>query len=247
MWNAILQAVFQILLQIQNVVGDWGLAIIVLTVLIRMLLWPITAKQVKATFEMQKVAPEMKRIQEKYKDDKEKQNEELMKLYAEEGVNPFSSCLPMLIQMPIMIALYQVLGVVGKKPGLLMQHLANGEVGSFYNIIPDISLSTGAVYKTGDWVTFIPYVLLLAVFGLSAWLPQLLMPGEKNQKMIGLYMGAFLLFIGWNVPAGVLLFWDVSSLLGIAQQQISQASLRRATEGPAVIEAEDTKKPKKKK
>lgn len=240
MWNAFKEGIFQILLWVQTYAGDWGLAIIILTVLIRMLLWPLTAKQVKATYELQKVTPEIKKIQEKYADDKEKQQEELMKFYAEHKVNPFSSCLPMILQMPIFFALYQVLGQLApktvastSKAVLAKMNLAaylqlHGSTGSFYGIIPDLTLSPAAVFKTGNYVELIPYVLLVIIFGLSVWLPQALMPGEKSQKMIGLYMAAFMLFIGWSAPAGVLLFWDVSSIIGIAQQQYTQNAVKRA-------------------
>lgn len=240
MWNVFREGIFQILLWIQSYVGDWGLAIIVLTVLIRMLLWPLTAKQVKATYELQKVTPEIKKIQEKYADDKEKQQEELMKFYAEHKVNPFSSCLPMILQMPIFMALYQVLGPVSAKAAESMSKVALAKInlsaylslhhstGSFFGIIPDISHSPAAVFKTGNYLELIPYVILVVVFGLSIWLPQAMMPGEKSQKMIGLYMAVFMLFVGWSAPAGVLLYWDISSILGIGQQQLTQSAVKRA-------------------
>lgn len=251
MWNSFKDLIFLLLQQIEAFTGDWGLAIIILTVLMRLVLWPITAKQVKATYDMQKVQPEMKKIQAKYADDKEKQNEEMMKLYAEHKVNPFSSCLPMLLQMPIFIALYQVLGGTPEKPGQLMQHLADTGVGSFFGIIPNLSLAPSAVFKSGDYMMFVPYLLLIVIFGLSAWLPQALMPGEKSQKMIGLYMGVFLLFVGWGVPAGVLLYWDTSSLLQIFQQQITQKALKSSTSGGSssseiVVDEPETKSSKKK-
>lgn len=251
MWNSFKDLIFLLLQQIEAFTGDWGLAIVILTVLMRLVLWPITAKQVKATYDMQKVQPEMKRIQAKYADDKEKQNEEMMKLYAEHKVNPFASCLPMLLQMPIFIALYQVLGGTPEKPGQLMQHLADTGVGSFFGIIPNLSLAPSAVFKSGNYMMFVPYLLLIVIFGLSAWLPQALMPGEKSQKMIGLYMGVFLLFVGWGVPAGVLLYWDTSSLLQIIQQQITQKALKTATDGGSgsgeiVVDEPESKSNKKK-
>lgn len=218
-------------MQLEAFTGDWGLAIIILTILIRLVLWPLTAKQVKSTLAMQKVTPEIKKIQEKYKDDKEKQQEELMKFYSENKVNPFASCLPMLLQMPIFIALYQVLGGTPDKPGNLMQHLADTGVGTFFGIIPNISKSAAELFKAGDYLGFIPYLILVVVFGLSVWLPQVFTPGaEKQQKMMGLWMGAFMLFVGWSVPAGVLLYWDTSSLLGIGQQFLTQAAVKNAME-----------------
>lgn len=240
MWNAFKEGIFMILLWIQSFVGDWGLAIIVLTVLIRMLLWPLTAKQVKGTYELQKVTPEIKKIQEKYADDKEKQQEELMKFYAEHKVNPFSSCLPMILQMPIFLALYQILGPVSAKTAKTVSEAALAKInlgaylsahdttGSIFGFIPDLTVSPSAMFKTGNYVDLIPLVILVVIFGLSVWLPQALMPGEKSQKMIGLYMAVFMLFVGWTAPAGVLLYWDVSSILGIAQQQLTQNAVKRA-------------------
>jgi len=263
-WNAFKEILLQILVWIHTFAGDWGLTIIIFTFLIRLLLWPLTAKQVKSTYEMQKVTPEIKRIQEKYKDDKEKQQEELMKFYSENKVNPFASCLPMILQMPFFWALYQVLGPVSKSalaktdPSVLAKiNLSSyltqqNEVGQFFGIIHNIALTPAGIFKSGHFVTLIPYVLLVALFGLSIWLPQALMPGEKSQKMIGLYMAVFMLFIGWSSPAGVLLYWDVSSLLGIAQQQFTQAAVKKALGDQEelveeAIELADGEIPKKKK
>lgn len=248
MWNAIKEAIFMVLVQLEAFTGDWGLAIIILTILIRLLLWPLTAKQVKSTLAMQKVTPQIKKIQEKYKDDKEKQQEELMKFYSDNKVNPFASCLPMLLQMPIFIALYQVLGGTPDKPGLLMQHLASNGAGTFFGIIPDISTSASQVFASGNYLTFIPYVLLVIIFGLSVWLPQAITPNaEKTQKMMGIYMGAFMLFIGWSVPAGVLLYWDTSSILGILQQQLTTSAMKKAMEVEEENEAQSKLEKKSKK
>lgn len=234
--------IFRVLLEIYNTVGDWGLAIIILTILFRLLLWPLTVKQVKSTYEMQKVQPQIKAIQTKYADDKEKQQEELMKFYSEHKVNPFASCLPMLLQMPIFIALYGVLGPKGQ----MATHLAGGEPGSFFFILPNLMKSASDVFST-DPVGSIPYILILLLFGLSMWIPQLLMPGEKSQKMIGAYMAVFMLFIGWSTPAGVLLYWDTSSLLGIGQQFLTQRALERSKSDEIVVEEAKAKSKKKSK
>lgn len=264
MWDAFKSLILQFLLWIQTFTGDWGLAIVVLTVIVRAILWPLTAKQVRSTYELQKIQPEMKRIQDKYADDKEKQQEELMKFYSEHKVNPFASCLPMILQMPIFIALYQVLGPVTEgmlkkasmgqlsKTNLFAYLDVHNAAGSFFGLIPDITQSTATVFKTG-FVHAIPYLILLIIFGLSMWLPQAMMPGEKSQKMMGLYMAVFMLWIGWSAPAGVLLYWDVSSLLGIAQQQITQNAVKRALGDneklveEAIEEADDEPDKKKKK
>lgn len=252
MWEAFKQLIFAALLQIQGVVGDWGLAIVVLTVLFRLVLIPLTVKQTKSMFEMQRIQPKIKELQKKYADDKEKLQEETLKFYQENKVNPFGGCLPALLQMPLFIALYSVLGQPNKgKGGILITHLTNHhEVGRFFSIIPDISKSPAMIYKdpslihmSNPFLAVLPYAILVVLFGLSIWLPQALMPGEKQQKMIGLYMGVMMLFFGWSAPAGVLLYWDVSSIWAVAQQQIMLATLKHDEPGELVVEA-PAKEPK---
>ncbi len=135
--------------QIEGVVGDWGLAIIVLTVLVRLALMPLTIKQTKSMYELQRIQPKIKELQAKYKDDKEKLQEETMKFYQENKVNPFGGCLPMLLQMPLLIALYQVLGGTAGRPGILMKYLTETEqVGKFFFLIPDIAKTPALVFST---------------------------------------------------------------------------------------------------
>ncbi|OQB13255.1 MAG: Membrane protein insertase YidC [Firmicutes bacterium ADurb.Bin193] len=98
-----------LLFWLNNLVGNYGLALIIFTVLVRIILLPLTVKQQKSMQEMQKINPELAKIKEKYKNDKDKLNEEMMKLYKEHNVNPAGGCLPVLIQFPIIIGLYQVI------------------------------------------------------------------------------------------------------------------------------------------
>lgn len=232
MWDAFRQAIFVFLQQIEGVVGDWGLAIIVLTVLVRLALMPLTMKQTKSMYELQRIQPKIKELQKKYANDKEKLQEETLKFYQDNKVNPFGGCLPMLLQMPLLFALYSVLGGTEGRPGLMMDYLSDsGEVGRFFFLIPDIARTPGMVFRTDGILAVVPYVVLVALFGLSVWLPQALMPGERQQKMIGLYMGVMMLFFGWSAPAGVLLYWDTSSVWQVVQQQLMMARLKREHEG----------------
>ncbi len=123
-WVQFKEVIFQALLYLEGITGDWGMAIILLTIAIRILLLPLTWKQTKSMVEMQRVQPQLKALQVKYKDDKEKLQEETMKFYSENKVNPFGGCLPLLLQFPILIALYQVLGGTPDKPGTMMEYLA---------------------------------------------------------------------------------------------------------------------------
>ena len=136
MWDSILNGCAALLYQLAQLVGDWGLAICIVTVIIRLLLFPVQQKQLKSTFGMQELQPKIKALQEKYADDQQRLSEEMMKLYQEVGFNPLAGCLPMLIQMPIFIILFQTLRFK------LADYQIEGQLAvSFYNILPDLTLT----------------------------------------------------------------------------------------------------------
>lgn len=240
-WVEFKKLMFEALLYLHSLVGDWGMAIILLTVALRVLILPLTWKQTKAMLEMQRIQPKIKELQVKYKDDKEKLQEETLRFYQEHKVNPFGGCLPALLQMPVFFALYSVLGYVdAKTPGLLLSELQRqGTKGTLYGVIPDIAISPNTVWASHDYVALIPYVLLVLFFGVSIWLPQFLMPGDKQQKQITAYMAVVMLGFGWYTPAGVLLYWDVSSLWGVVQQQITMSVASAERGGPVEPDAAD--------
>jgi YidC/Oxa1 family membrane protein insertase len=243
-WVQFQDLLFQALLYFKGYTGDWGMAIILLTIAIRAILLPLTWKQTKSMVELQRIQPKIKELQEKYKDDKEKLQEETMKFYQENKVNPFGGCLPLVLQMPILIALYGVLGGSGAKLGNMLHYLQqNHQTGTFYHIIPDIAKTPQAVWGPhilpASYMTAIPYALLVLLFGVSVWLPQALMPGDKQQKKIGGYMAIVMLWFGWISPAGVLLYWDVSSIWGVVQQQITLSITKRDLAGEGLSKESD--------
>ena len=209
MWDAFLGALVSALTWIHGFVGDWGFAIVLLTVALRILMIPLTAKQTKSMHEMQRVQPKIKELQEKYKHDKQKQQEEMMKFYQDNKVNPFGGCLPLILQMPIFIALFRVLqseemlDLVGKP---------------FWVFLPDLSRSPSAVFSADGIWTAIPYLVFVVLFGLSAWLPQKMLTKDPQQSKMGTYMALFMLYIGWISPAGVLVYWVTSSVWQMGQQ-----------------------------
>ncbi len=222
---------FSILQALYSVVHDYGFAIILLTVAIRVILLPLTIKQTKSMYELQRIQPKIKELQDKHKNDKEKLQEETLKFYQENKVNPFGGCLPMLLQMPIFIALFRMLGTAGKTPGLFLQEIARvaatqGDAAAealsrFWIILPDITLSAGQVYTGEGLAAAVPYVIFVLLFGASTLVPQLLQPGaQAQQKQMSYMMGAMMLFFGWNVSAGVVLYWVTQGLLGVIQQLI---------------------------
>ncbi len=230
---------FDVLQLLYGVVHDYGFAIILLTVAIRVLLLPLTVKQTKSMYELQRIQPKIKELQEKYKNNKEKLQEETLKFYQENKVNPFGGCLPMLLQMPIFFALFRMLGTAGETPGLFPQHIqtlsdsAAAAASRFWIILPDITLSAGQVYKGDGLTAAIPYIVFVLLFGASTLVPQLLQPGaQAQQKQMSYMMSAMMLFFGWSVSAGVVLYWVTQGLLGVIQQLI-QTKIYKAQEGRA--------------
>lgn len=230
---------FDILQLLFGVVHDYGFAIILLTVAIRVLLLPLTIKQTKSMYELQRIQPKIKELQEKYKNNQEKLQEETLKFYQENKVNPFGGCLPMLLQMPVFFALFRMLGTAGETPGLFPQHIqtlsdsAAAAASRFWVILPDITLSAGQVYKGDGLASAIPYIIFVLLFGASTLVPQLLQPGaQAQQKQMSYMMSAMMLFFGWSVSAGVVLYWVTQGLLGVIQQLI-QTKIYKAQEGQA--------------
>ncbi len=220
MWDAIKQLIMAALQMLYSVTGDYGWAIIVLTVIIRLALTPLTIKQTRSMYEMQRIQPKIKELQKKYKNDKEKLQEETLKFYQENKVNPFGGCLPMLLQMPIFFALFSVLRTDFPKYLETLTAAERAAAQGWWIIIPDLTLTPSDVFSAHGVMAAIPYLVLVVLFGLSVWLPQQLMPGESQQKNMGLIMAAMMLYFGWVSPAGVLLYWVTSSLLGLGQQQL---------------------------
>lgn len=215
MWDWIVEILFQALKVIQGIAGDWGLSIIILVVIIRLLLTPLMVKSSKSTARMQVLQPKMMAIQERYADDPQRQAEEMQKFYAENKFNPMGGCLPLLIQMPILIALFTLLRTLGDR--------FPDDTFSFFNILPDLLTSPAQAFTQGIGVAA-PYVIALLLFAVLTLIPQLYMSRNQtgaqaqSMKTMSIVMALMMLFIGWGLPSGVLLYYDVSSAWQVAQQ-----------------------------
>ncbi len=240
MWAAIVEGVFQTIAWFKTWCLDWGLAIIVVTIIFRLLMTPIIFKQQKSSYQMQKLQPEMARIKERFPDDQVRQNEEMQKLYASTKFNPLAGCIPMLIQIPIFMALFQALRNIEN-------HLDLGPF-TFYNLVPDLVQNPSGAFAEGIG-TSVPYIILLLIFAGATFIPMLLQQRNQTDPMqkrttyiMSAVMSIMMLWIGWTSPAGVLLFWGTSSLLAILQMQISQRILKKQDEeaGTAVIDVTPT-------
>lgn len=232
MWDVFKDWIFDIINFFYGFVGDWGLAIIIITVIFRIIVSPLMHKQAKSNFKMQKIQPEIQKLQAKYAGDQVRLGQETQKLYAEAKFNPLAGCLPMLLQMPIFIALFQVLREMGSR--------AEVQNFTFYNLVPNLTETPAGAFGQGIGA-FIPYLILMIIFAGATFFPMIQQQlknkdnPQRNQMMImAVVMSIFMLWISWGSPAGVLLFWGVSSLIGIGQNQFT---LRRCRKQEAEEEA----------
>jgi YidC/Oxa1 family membrane protein insertase len=188
-----------------HVVPNWGWAIVIQTLIINLALLPLRIAQMKSMLKMQRVAPQIKSIQEKYKKysmrDPRKQamNEEIAAIYKSEGVNPAGGCLPLVIQMPFLFAYYRMLGVA---LDLRLAHWA---------WVPDLS--------SPDPRHILPIAVIVSMLFMQRMTPQAGMDPQQ-QKMMTLFMPVMLGFISWNLAAGLCLYWSVGNLIGIVQQLV---------------------------
>jgi YidC/Oxa1 family membrane protein insertase len=206
----------------------WAWAIVALTVIVRIILVPLTVKQIHSMQNLQRFAPQMKEIQKKYKADKQKQNEELMKFYRENQINPAASCLPMLLQFPVFIALYYVLRAFSKHP-------PSGDL-SWLHFIPSI-----ADHTTSHWGGFV----LLVVYVASQMASTLYMSAtvDKTQRIIFMLMPLVFVFVIAHFPAGLVLYWVTTNLWTVGQGLITRRLVPKTPVG--IIEKRSSRTPPK--
>lgn len=186
-----------------NLIPNWGVAIIIITVLIKLLFWPIQAKAIRSMKEMQKFQPLLAKIKEKYKDDPQRQNAELMKLYKEHKINPFAGCLPMLVQIPVFFALFAML-----RSAIELR-------GARFLWVKDLSQPDTVFHLFGLPVNPLPLVMT----GSMIW-QQKITPttGDPQQARMMMFMPLLMLLFFYNASSGLALYWTVQQLLSIAQQ-----------------------------
>ncbi len=216
---------------------SWGLAIVGLTVVVRAVMMPLTFSQFRSMRKMQLLAPEMKALKEKYKDDKQRQNEEMMKLYRENKVNPFASCLPLALQLPVFISLFYMLRTDLKK------HICGQSLVSHYNAVHHAAVTSVAHLPTKYIETtscqsvapgsakflFVPditakatgavLVVLILLYLASQITSTLLMSASAEPSQRWMMLGLPLIFIVFllRYPAGLLVYWITTNLWTIGQ------------------------------
>jgi YidC/Oxa1 family membrane protein insertase len=213
--------IFYTLIYINEHVGNFGVAILLLTVLIKLLFFPLANKSYKSMAKMKKLQPEMVKLRERFGEDKNKLNQEMMSLYKREKANPASGCLPMLVQIPVFFSLYKVLFVT-----IEMRHAP------FFGWIQDLSAPdpTNVFNLFGlipwDPATVLPEFLLVGVWplvmGLTMFLQQKLnpQPADPVQAKIFMFLPIMFTFLLARFPAGLVVYWAWNNLLSIIQQKI---------------------------
>jgi YidC/Oxa1 family membrane protein insertase len=193
-------------------IHNYGLSIIILTILVKILFWPLTHKSYKSMKEMQKLQPLMAKLREKYKNDKQKLNQEMMALYKTYKVNPMGGCLPMIIQIPVFFALFRVLGGC-----IELRHAP------FALWINDLS-APDRLFNFPFQIPFMtpPYgiPILTLLMGASMFIQQKMTPtpGDPAQAKIMMFLPIIFTFMFINFPSGLVLYWLVNNILSIGQQ-----------------------------
>ena len=200
------EPLFWLLKKIHLLVGNWGLAIIGLTIIVKALFFHLSATSYRSMAKMKKLAPKMQEMKERYGDDRQKMSQEMMKLYKDEKVNPLGGCLPMLIQMPVFLALYWVL-----MESVELRHAP------FYGWIQDLSVMD-------------PYYVLPLIYGVTMWFMQKLnpQPTDPMQARIMQMLPLVFTFMFLWFPAGLVLYWVTNNILTIAQQYVITKQIENA-------------------
>ena len=207
--------IFHVLTWLHGWLGNWGLAILALTLMVKILFYPLANKSYRSMSQMKKLQPEMMKLRERYENDKQKMQQELMALYKREKVNPLAGCLPILVQIPVFFALYKVLFV-----SIEMRHAP------FFGWIKDLSApDPTSIFNLFGLLPFgVPGFLMIGVWpilmGLTMWLqfklnPQ---PADPIQAKVMAFLPLIFVFLFATFPAGLVIYWTWNNILSIAQQ-----------------------------
>jgi YidC/Oxa1 family membrane protein insertase len=262
LYNAVAWLLVHIHSGLSHVVGSsaaWSLAIVVLTIAMRLVLFPVFVKQIRSQRAMQAVQPKMKELQAKYKNDKEKLNQEMMALWKEAGVNPLSGCLPLLLQIPIFISLFHTLKEIkpisktcnshlvscykGQKgfPQLDVFHAAHAKLFGIVPISASFKTSSAILHALGgsQGSTRALCLILTIIMGATTFITQRQLMARngpaadsqqaQTQKIMLYVFPLFFLFYGFYFPVGVLLYWLTTNIWSMTQQAVV---IRRMDTGP---------------
>ncbi len=190
----------------QNVVSNYGIVIILLTIIVRLILTPLTITQTRSMARMQKIQPQLKELQKKYKDDKQKLQQETMAFYKQNNVNPLAGCLPLILQMPVFFALFQALRNPTEK---------------VTDVVKDFNFLWMNLNERD------PYYILVILMVATMFLSTKLSTTDPKQSKFMYILPVVFGFISWQFPAGILVYWVTTNVWSIGQQWIVNKIVKR--------------------
>jgi YidC/Oxa1 family membrane protein insertase len=245
-----------------HIVSNYGVVIILLTITVRLVLTPLTISQTRSMSRMQKFQPELQELQKKFKDDKQKLQQETMAFYKKNNVNPLAGCLPLILQLPVFFALFQAL----RTPSPIVTNVLGVPYipvylfGNIKNVIANIA----NIKFNFLWLNLNerdPFFILVILMVATMFLSTKMTTTDPKQKMITYAMPVVFGVISWNMPSGILIYWVTTNIWSIGQQYIVNklvkkefkkteekqklAELQRKIEISASISADDLNKKKK--
>ncbi len=212
-----------------NVVANYGIAIILLTIIVRLLLVPLSITQTRSMVKMQKIQPELKELQKKYKDDKQRLQQETMDFYKKHNVNPLSGCLPLILQLPVFFALFQAL----RNPSEIVTNVLgkfeiNGVLNHNYNFLW-MNLNERDPY----------YILVILMVG-TMFLSMKMTTTDPKQSKIMYIMPVVFGFISFTFPSGILVYWVTTNIWSIGQQWIVSKIITKRSVKEELIQKEES-------
>lgn len=225
LWHLLSEWVVGLLDYLYHATGSLGVAIILLTLLVKILIYPLTSKQLRSMKEMQKLQPQLKKLQEKHKEDPRELQRRMFALYKEKGVNPLGGCFPLLVQMPILILVYHA--IIGLKNRFAVQGMLWGQnVGRVDFFFPETAFLWIPTLLAPDMILLLLYALSMYVTQRLTVVPTGNPQQDQTQKMMAIMMPLMLTVIFRPFPSAFILYWFVFNILTTAQQFVVMPELR---------------------
>ena len=230
------QALAGLLAFFYELVPSYGIAIILLTITVMLVLTPLTWKSTRSMLEMQRLQPEIKKLQQEHKNDRQKLNEELMAFYKEHKVNPVAGCLPLLLQMPVFLVMYRVIhGLTQKKGGVPTPSYIGKDTALYQDLVEDggrmvsfgMDLAKSAAKDHSGFTDALPFFILVALVVVAQYVQTRQMSGRNSSaqanpqmQMMQKIMPIFFGFISFSIAAGVNVYFLMSAVFRIVQQEL---------------------------
>ncbi len=232
---------------IYGFVPNFGVAIIILTLMVKLITFPLNNKQIQTTRRMQKLQPEIKKIQQKYKDDKQKQNQVMSEYMKENNMNPLAGCLPLLVQFPFLIGIFRLL----REPVIVEEKI--GEAFSpflfpsadFVNLltlpselyVDTATLISQLTINFGDYGVY--YLFPIIAGGTTYLYSKMSMPADSSQKMMLYLMPGMITVFSFGFPIGLVIYWTMNNIFSLAQHKLVNYLDNQKKEQNAILQTDD--------